>query len=110
MRIVFARCLTLAGALNILYLVNSMGECVDQKCRWSAQNTCSSISRDCVCDLDTRSIIVLLLSALTSAAMFAFKISTLEVIKHSLDMDVFLTQQQSELTAELSELTPLQQS
>jgi hypothetical protein len=49
-------------------------------------------------------IALLLLSALTSAAMFAFKISTLEVIKHSLDMDVFLTQQQSELTAELQAL------
>ena len=101
MRIVFARCLTLAGALNILYLVNSMGECVEQKCRWSAQSTCSSISRDCVCDLDTRSILVLLLSALTSAAMFAFKISTLEVIKISLDMDTVLEEQHAQLVSEL---------
>ena len=95
-----------AGTLNVVYLLNSISECVDSKCRWSEESTCSSIGRDCICDLDGSfiQIALLLLSALTSAAMFAFKISTLEVIKHSLDMDVFLTQQQSELTAELQAL------
>ena len=91
----------LAGVLNVLYLVNSIGECVDSKCRWSEQSTCISISRDCACDLDAGSTILLLLSSLTSAAMFALKISTLEVVKLSLDMENLRTHQHQELTAEL---------
>jgi hypothetical protein len=87
--------------LNILYLVNSINECVDPTCRWSEQSTCSSISRDCTCDLDEYSVLVLLLSSLTSAAMFAFKLSTLEVIKLSLDMDHVLEQQHADLKTDL---------
>ena len=91
----------LAGVLNVLYLVNSIGECVDSKCRWNEQSTCVSISRDCACDLDAGSIGLLLLSSLTSAAMFALKISKLKVIKLSLDMEILRTHQHEELTAEL---------
>ncbi len=91
----------LAGVLNVLYLANAIGECVDSKCRWNEQSTCISISRDCLCDLDARSTILLLLSSLTSAAMFALKLSTLEVIKLSLDMEILSTHQHEELTAEL---------
>jgi hypothetical protein len=93
--------LSLAGVLNMVYLVNSIGECVDPKCRWSEQSTYSTVSRNCACDLDARSIIVLLLSSLTSAAMFAFKVSALEVIKLSLDMDLVLEEQHAELISEL---------
>ncbi len=91
----------LAGVLNVLYLANSIGECVDPKCRWSEQSTCISISRDCACDLDAGSTILLLLSSLTSAAMFALKICKLKVIKLSLDMEILRTHQHEELTAEL---------
>ena len=91
----------LAGVFKVLYLANSIGECVDSKCRWNEQSTCVSISRDCACDLDARSTILLLLSSLTSAAMFALKISSLEVVKLSLDMENLRTHQHQELTAEL---------
>ena len=86
-----------------MYLLNSISECVDSKCRWSEESTCSSIGRDCICDLDGSfiQIALLLLSALTSAAMFAFKISTLEVIKISLDMDTILEEQHAQLVSEL---------
>jgi hypothetical protein len=51
--------------------------------------------------LDEYSVLLLLLSSLTSAAMFAFKLSTLEVIKLSLDMDHVLEQQHADLKTDL---------
>jgi hypothetical protein len=43
----------------------------------------------------------MVLSALTSAAMFGFKISTLEMIKYSMEMQSKLDEERSALVAEL---------
>ncbi len=91
----------LSGTLNIVYLVNSITECVDPNCRWSVGSTCSSISKSCQCDLDSTSALVMLLSALTSASMFGFKVSTLAVIKYSLEVQSMLDEERAALIADL---------
>jgi hypothetical protein len=92
---------TLSGTLNVIYLVNSIAECVDPNCRWGVGSTCSSISKSCQCDLDSTSALVMLLSALTSASMFAFKVSTLAVIKYSLEVQSMLDEERAALIADL---------
>ena len=87
--------------MNIIYLVNSIAECVDPNCRWSVGSTCSSISKSCQCDLDSTSALLMLLSALTSASMFAFKVSTLAVIKYSLEVQSMLDEERAALIADL---------
>ncbi len=84
----------------MVYLVNSIGECVDPSCRLGADSTCSSISKDCLCDMEYHSALLMVLSALTSAAMFGFKISTLETIKYSMEMQSKLDEERAALVAE----------
>ena len=81
--------------------MNSIAECVDPNCRWGVGSTCSSISKSCQCDLDSTSALLMLLSALTSASMFGFKVSTLAMIKYSLEVQSMLDEERASLIADL---------
>ena len=81
--------------------MNSIAECVDPNCRWGVGSTCSSINKSCQCDLDSTSALLMLLSALTSASMFGFKVSTLAMIKYSLEVQSMLDEERAALIADL---------